>query len=97
MCEIIKTASGGTVIACTRGHRGKMPLCVRCKAPAAYRCDGSADRLVGHWEDEERRGRCSAPLCPQHAYLEEDGTHRCWHHRSSQAKVVKSEKVSFKR
>lgn len=99
MCELRKTASGDTVIVCTRGQRrpGGLPTCVRCKAVAAFLCDGPADKVVGQWKDDEAKGRCSAPLCEQHAYVEPDGSHRCWHHRSKEAKIVKSEKVRLLR
>ncbi len=99
MCKYITLPDGSTIIACSRGDhpRGRLVTCVRCKATLAFRCDGPHDPAVGNWQDEEGLGRCSAPLCPAHAYVEEDGSHRCWQHRSPGSQVVKSEKVRLNR
>jgi hypothetical protein len=101
MCEVRKTASGDTVIVCTRGSRkpGGMPKCARCGLPAAHRCDAPADPgAPPTYRDEEGKGRCSIPLCSLHTYRAAgDDKDYCFAHRPAGAKPVRSEKVEFPR
>jgi hypothetical protein len=99
MCETIRLSDGGTMIVCSRGShkRGKGRRCVRCSATAVYVCDAPGDPLVGTWDDEEGQGRCSAPLCPAHAFTIE-GRHYCFPHRPAGSDVVqRAEKVKLVR
>jgi hypothetical protein len=72
MCEMRRLADGSIV-----------PKCRRCGTPAGLLCDGPHDPSLGHWHDDEGKGRCSMPLCQGHAFTNESGDkHYCWHHRA---------------
>src|SRR6266849_4851591 len=84
MCRRVTLEGGRVMIVCDRAShvRAHRSSCVRCARPCDVLCDAPADGLTVPFQDEENKGRCSAPLCFEHSYRGEGGTHYCWHHRA---------------